>query len=331
MVLQGGAPPVDVSDPIKVTIVGGVESQTYSNQMRDQFREVRQVTLEQFDLPRVADLDVRVNTLAARFKSQNKRWPNASELLAYDPYINSILVMKSGMPFSLPPLFTTKDDNGTQQWVLNNPMDGPQVLDPFAISAITSGDPNVVPGIPFILDPAQLVADFQAIRQPSAGPGRGAVGRSAIVFDRAELTEGATERWRGMLLEPPDDAAIDGLVSDYMKDANAFWMKEAGRRDFDTFVLDRIRQQPRYNYLYSKKPGFQSEAEYMTGFRNVVAGAGVNPTAGLREIEAGASSGAGLAGFGERVSRTREARLVNVGGFGNQLAQNMAASGLGRT
>ena len=326
-------PPVDVSNRELLSELRRGAPPTYANQMRDQFREVRQVTKEQFDLPRVADLDSRVNTLAARFKSENAgRWPVAFELLNYAPYINSIEVMRSGFPFVFPPVFTTTDENGVQQWVLNNPIDGPQVLDPFAISAISRVDRNVVPELPHIVDIQAILADFQALRQPSAGSGRrGAAGRAAIVFDRAELREGATERWRGMLLEPPDDSAIDQLVSDYMKDANAFWMKEAGRRDFDTFVVDRIRQQARYNYLYSKKPGFQSETEYLGGFRQVVAGTGINPGAGLREIEAGASSGAGLAGFGERVSRTREARLTNVGGFGNQLAQTMAASGLGRT
>ena len=331
MVFQAG-PPVDVSNEEILAAIRGTAPPTYSSEMRDQFRDVRQVTKEMFDLPNVADLDSRVNTMADRFKNEFKIWPTSGQLLSYAPYLNSIEVMRSGLPFALPALFTTNDEAGIQQWILNNPMDGPQILDPFAISAISRGDPNIVPGIPFILDPAQLVADFQAIRQPSAGSGRrGPAGRTAIVFDRAELIEGATERWRGMLLEPPDDAAIASLVSDYTTDANAFWMREGGRRDFDTFVLDRIRQQTRYNYLYSKKPGFQSEAEYLGGFRQIVGQTGINPQAGLREIEAGASSGAGLAGFGERVSRTREVELTNVGGFGNQFAQTMAASGLGRT
>ena len=315
----------DVSNADIAALLRGTAPPTYSSERRDQFREVRQVTKEQFDLPRVADLDTRVNVIAERFKNERGHWPNAFELLNYDPYINSIQVLRSGTPFALPPLFGMVDEEGNTRFLYNNTIDGPRFISP-NIGRVLQGD------FPFIADVPGLLADFQAIQQPSAGSGRrGAAGRAAIVFDRAELIEGATERWRGMLLEPPDDSAINSLVSDYVKDANAFWMKEAGRRDFDTFVLDRIRQQPRYNYLYSKKPGFQSEAEYLGGFRQVVAGTGINPSAGLREIEAGASSGAGLAGFGERVSRTREARLTNVGGFGNQFAQTMAASGLGRT
>ncbi len=325
-------PPVDVSNRELLSALRAPEAQTYANQNRDQFREVRQLTKEQFDLPRVADLDSRVNTLAARFKSEFKRWPSAFELLNYEPYLNSIAVMQSGTPFSLPPLFTFNDEEGTQQWVLNNPIDGPQILDPFAISAISRGDPNIVPGIPFIADVPGLIASFQQIRQPSGGGGGGGgVGRTAIVFDRGELIEGATERWRGMLLESPDDSAIGSLVSDYMKDANAFWMKEAGRRDFDTFVVDRIRQQPRYNYLYSKKPGFQSETEYLGGFRQVAGGLGLNASATLREVEAGASTGVGLAGFGERLSGIREVRTANAGAFSQRIAASAGQMGLTRT
>ncbi len=302
------------------------DSVTFSDVRRDQFRDVRQITKERFDLPNIADLDTRVNVIAGRFRDERGHWPSSFELLNYEPYLNSIAVMRSGTPFALPPLFGIFDEGGTAQFFQNNSIDGPRVISP-NIGRVLQGD------FPILTSEQvqNLLVDFQAIRQPSAGSGSRGAGRAAIVFDRAELTEGATERWRGMLLETPDDAAIASLVSDYTTDANAFWMREGGRRDFDTFVVDRIRQQTRYNYLYSKKPGFQSESEYLGGFRQVVAGTGINPQAGLREIEAGASSGAGLAGFGERVSRTREVQLTNVGGFGNQFAQTMAASGLGRT
>ncbi len=299
---------------------------------RDAFRDVRQITKEQFDLPRVADLDSRVNAMAARFKIEFGRWPSSGELLSYGPYLNSIAVMQSGTAGALPPLFTFNDENGVQQWVLNNPIDGPQILDPFAISAISRGDPAVVPGIPFVADPAQLVADFQALRQPSGGGGGGGgAGRTPAVFDKGELIEGATERWRGMLLESPNDADIASLVSDYTTDANAFWMREGGRRDFDTFVVDRIRQQSRYNYLYAKKPGFQSETEYLGGFRQVAGGLGLNASATLREVEAGASTGVGLAGFGERLSGIREVRTANAGAFSQRIAASAGQMGLTRT
>ena len=315
---------------------------TYSNVRRDQFREVRQVTKEQFGITSVANLDTRVNVIAEQFRSEKGRWPQAFELLNYPPYLQSLEVLRSGTWAVLPPLFGMTGEDGTTQYFQNNTISGPRVISLFGLStsdkegnitSLAQPSSRILEDFPILtnVQVQGLLEGFQAIRQPSAGSGSRGAGRAAIVFDRAKLTEGATERWRGMLLEPPEDFAVDSLVSDYITDANAFWMREGGRRDFDTFVVDRIRQQPRYNYLYSKKPGFQSEGEYMTGFRNIVGQTGINPSAELREIEAGASSGAGLAGFGERVSRTREVQLTNVGGFGNQFAQTMAASGLGRT
>ena len=317
----------NVSD--EVTTVRIEAEPTFASEARDQWRQIRDMTKEAFGFSSVADLDTRVNVMAERFKDRNGRWPRALELWNDSGYQNSIQVLASGTPF-LPPIFGFTGEDGGTQWVVNDPISGPRSASIGSLLAGTGGFGDLR-GIPKFDDLQSILAGLSPIKQPSGSGRRAAAGRAPVVFDRAELTEGATERWRGMLLEEPDEAAVSTLINDYMKDANAFWMKEAGRRDFDTFVVDRIRQQARYNYLYSKKPGFQSETEYLTGFRNVVAGTGINPGAGLREIEAGASSGAGLAGFGERVSRTREARLTNVGGFGNQLAQTMAASGLGRT
>ncbi len=300
---------------------------TYSDVRRDQFREVRQLTKEQFNLPRVADLDSRVNVIAERFLNERGHWPSAFELLNYPPYLQSIDVMLSGTPFALPPLFGMFDEGGTAQFFQNNSIDGPRLISPNP-GRILQGDFPIFTSVQV----QGVLEGFQAIKQPSAGSGRrGAAGRAAIVFDKGELTEGATERWRGMLLETPNDADIASLVSDYTTDANAFWMREGGRRDFDTFVVDRIRQQSRYNYLYSKKPGFQSETEYLGGFRQVAGGLGLNASATLREVEAGASTGVGLAGFGERLSGIREVRTANAGAFSQRIAASAGQMGLTRT
>ncbi len=303
---------------------------TYSSERRDDFRQVRQVTKEDFNIPRVADLDSRVNITAQRFKDANNgRWPSAFELLNYAPYENSIQVYLSGFA-GMPRLFGFAGEDGGTRWVVNDPINGPRDASIGSLLKGTGGFGDLQ-GLPFINDLPGVLASLQPIRQPTGGSGSRGAGRTAIVFDRAELIEGATERWRGMLLEPPDDSAISRLVSDYMKDANAFWMKEAGRRDFDTFVVDRIRQQPRYNYLYSKKPGFQSETEYLGGFRQVAGGLGLNASATLREVEAGASTGVGLAGFGERLSGIREVRTANAGAFSQRIAASAGQMGLTRT
>ncbi len=321
-------------DPVVVTIA---EEENYANERRDQFRQLRRLTQTAWNFERVSDIDGRVNTLAEQYKDQFGDWPTSFELFAWEPFQTSISTFASGTP-GLPGIFSFADDTGTQRWMVNDPINGPRFFEPSIgmILAGTGGGPEGRflggLGVQFIPDIQALLAGLSPIKQPTPGSGRrGAASRAPIVFDERQLANDANERWRGLLLEEPDESELKRLVQDYINDASAFWMKEGGRRDFDTFVVDRIRTTDRHSFLYDRKPGFQSEAEYLTGFRTVVGQTGINPQAGLREIEAGASSGAGLAGFGERVGRTREARLTNVGSFGNQLAQSMAASGLGRT
>ena len=329
-------PPPPVSLDPAVTTVTIEREKNYANERRDQFRRVRTLTKDGFgfEFSNLADLDGRVNILAERFKDEIGHWPSALELFNWAPYQNTIQTFASGTPF-LPPVFSFLDDNGATQWMVNDPIDGPRSFKP-SIGMILAGSGEGVGGrglgVEFIPDIQLLLASLSPIKQPSPGSGRrGAAARAPIVFDERQLANEANERWRGLLLEEPDESELNRLVQDYINDASAFWMKEGGRRDFDTFVVDRIRTTPLYSTLYGRKPGFQSEAEYHAGFRQVVAQTGINPAATLREVKAGLSSGAGLAGFGERVGRTREARLTNVGGFGNRLAQTMAASGLGRT
>ena len=329
--------PLTTRELIEAGVAAGIEEAfdrpsgppTYSDVRRDQFREVRQVTKDQFGfITNVANLDVRVNVIAEQFRNEKGHWPQAGELLNYPPYLQSLEVLRSGTWAVLPPLFGMTDEAGGTQFFQNNTISGPRVISP-NIGRVLQGDFPILTNVQV----QGLLEGFQAIRQPSGGGGRGGggAGRAKIVFDKAELTEGATERWRGMLLESPEDFDIDSLVSDYTTDANAFWMREGGRRDFDTFVVDRIRQQPRYNYLYSKKPGFQSESEYLGGFRQVAGGLGLNASATLREVEAGASTGVGLAGFGERLSGIREVRTANAGAFSQRIAASAGQMGLTRT
>ena len=307
--------------------------QSYKEAMGDQYDMVRRLAKDQWGFPSVAMLNDRTNWIAEQYKRDFGRWPSATELLAYPPYQNSLGHAASGLAF-IEPIFGITGEG----FFLNHPINGIEKIDSsdqallFSGLTFTGKNPNSDARVYDSFDDVFAVAaGFSPIS--SGGPGRrgSGAGRAARAFDTRELSEGVTDRWRGLLLEEPDEATTSRIVGDYTTEANSFWMSEGGSLDFDTFVVDRIRREARYKTLYSRKPGFQSEQEYMGGFRNAVAGAGINPQATLREVEAGATSGAGLAGFSERVGRTREARLTNTGGFGNQLAANMAATGIGRT
>ena len=296
---------------------------------------IRRQIKDQFQLDTVSEISERTKFWASRYKStetDGKRWPNQHELLQYQPFIDSLWHYASGRSALSPGFGVTGDDGGTW-WVVNDPMLG---FSQPSLMSLLKGTGDVGSNLRnlTVYESFDAMDDIAASFAPiGAGPsgGGGGGGRTALAFDRRQLEREGTERWRGLLLEEPDENVMSGHISDYMTEANAFWMTNGGRLDFDTFLVDRIEGTPRHSYLYSSKPSFQSDGEYMAGFRNVLAGQGINEQATLREIEAGASSGAGLAGFSERVGRTREARLTNVGGFGNQLAGNMAATGIGRT
>ena len=301
----------------------------YSTARPEDYRFARKSFAAQFGVD-VSDLTFRVNSLAALWWGQhNKVWPRSSELLQWDVAQNSIWTFATGFS-QFDTFFGVQSPEGETTFFYNDPIRG------------VTQDKNIFSAAPGLGDKAAefiksrtviLEADIPAILaglSPAKRPsGAGGAGRTARTFDRRQLAEAATDRWRGLLREEAEDAELDSLVTGYIKEANAFWLRESGSLDFDTFVTDRIRTQDRHSFLYSKKPEFQSEAEYMGGFRQTVGQFGLSSRGELRELEAGASSGVGLAGFGERVSRTREARVINQGSFSQRLAGSLAASGLG--
>ena len=309
---------------------------SYSTDFRDQYREVRSWARDAYGFSSVADLDSRTKWAAEKFKNERGYWPSATELWSYSSYHETLNLLASGRAY-MNPYFGIWNEDGSTTWVENTQFEWREA-DAQTAWFMSGGD----------LVQNQMTAGFMPDRftteqlflmtesmSPISGAGgsggSGGAGREPMAFDRAQLAEEATNRWRGLLLEEPDQATLDSIVGDYISEANAFWMKEAGRLDYDTFVVDRVRATNRHTSLYEKKPEFQSEAEYMGGFRQTVGQFGFNDRAALRETEAGAHSGAGLAGFGERVGRTAEARLASTGSYSQRFAASMADSGLGST
>ena len=301
---------------------------SYSSAAGDQYDRVRVLAKDAYGFSSVAMTSDRTNWAAAKFKAEMGRWPSATELWSYTPYQNTLQLLASGGAY-MEPFFGFRGEDGGTQWVINNGLEWTQPSIGSLLAGIGAIGANLQ-NLTVHQDLAAMLASLSPVRQPSGGGGGGA-GRAALVFDRAQLAEEATNRWRGLLLEEPDQATLDSIVNGYVTDANGFWMKEAGRLDFDTYVLNKIRAQDRHSYLYKKKPEFQSESEYMGGFRQTVGQFGMGSRATLRETEAGAHSGVGLAGFGERVEKTREARLINSGTYSQKFASSMAQSGIGRT
>ena len=264
----------------------------------------------------------RVDWAAWKFKNEQGRWPSSSELVAYAPFQQTLNNLAWGLPTELPQTFRV----GTQNYY-NDPFEGPvpeaQYLGPLAQYA----DERRVGATFDTWD--DLVARLQASRATArgGGGGGGAVGRAARTFDRAQLLEAATDRWKGIMFEDPDDATIGSAVDAYMNRANAFWMGQGGDLDFDTFLLGKMRDTARYKLLYARKDQHLTEEEWMGRYRGTVEQYGLNEQATRRETEAGLMSGAGLSGFNERVSRTAEARNADGGRFSQRLASQMQQMG----
>ncbi len=319
---------VVIRDTVKETLDALQGPSKYSSEEPEAYRFVRQMFADQWDLT-ATDLTTRVNLLGQEYENEFGEWPRATQLFDWPVAQNSIWTFASGAS-GLDHRFSIIDsETGVAQPYINSPIRG---LEPGTHPLV--GKQFVAPDMErALLGPTYTLEQFQGLAagmSPIRGrTGSGRAAREAMTFDRRELSEGATDRWRDMLLEEPEDAELDGLISDYISEANAFWVNEAGRLDFDTFVTDRIRNQARHSFLYSKKPEFQSEAEYMGGFRQTVSQFGLSSRGELKELETGASSGVGLACFGERVSRTRESRVINQGAFSQRLASTLAQSGLG--
>lgn len=282
----------------------------------------------------------RANLAAEAFREANGRWPSASELLNDPTYQQYVGNLAAGMPY-FPPVFAVD-----QTTYYNDPLTGPQ---PFNTSTINS---TLGPGeIDQLLNSGELnnsgvlslrpqvnwtMEQFQALRQqlaPARGGGRGGGGggggggRAARVFDRDQLIEASTDRWKGLLYEDPTEQQIGGLVDSYINKSQAFWMGQGGNLDFDTYIVNQMRKQPRHKLLYQRKDAHLTEEEWMMRYRPVVEQFGLNSQATRREVESGLVSGAGQAGFTERVSRTREARNADGGAFSRRVAAGLASMG----
>ena len=306
----------------------------YSAEEPEGYRFARGEVADQWEL-NVSSLTTRINRLAQAWKDeQGGIWPLAMDLLNWDTAQNSIWTFASGAS-QMPYRFSLVNSEGGIQSYINDPVLGLiEFDDPLVGKTFVAEDMLKARRGPIIrvADFASIIAGFVPLSRRTAGGGAaGPAPRKALAFDRRELASSAFDEWSESLLEEPDDSELDRLVTDYISEANAFWMREAGRLDFNTFVADRIKATERHGILYRKKPEFQSDAEYMGRFRQAVGQFGLGSQAALREIEIGATSGVGIAGFTERVGRTREARLINQGLYSQRFAASMAQTGMGRT
>lgn len=265
------------------------------------------------------------NDLAAQYLAQKGTLPSVFDLLADPTAINRTAYTQSGL-YALPPAFGVRQPDGTVRFYKNSPLQGLQLVtassDDFGFGlkeAASSRTPI------FGADEVAAILASAGFG-PDSPPGGGGAGSAAPVFDRDQLRESAATLWRGMLLTEPEDT--DRHVDEYVTRATQFLVGEGGRLDFETFMLGRIRETPRYKMLYQNKAPGVTEQAHLAQYVNMVRDLGFADRRLGQLVEQGASSGVAPQGMADRLSKTGEVAAANPGRFSHQFANQISQLGI---
>lgn len=319
--------PDEIAKKVANNLANRGSTPKYSTDSTEAYRYARQAFADTFDL-NVSDLTYRVNLLADEFRKESGRWPTGPELYQWDVAQNSVGSYAMGLT-QLGPGFDIINDDGTTTTFYNHPIRGTEQAPDVDLEFLKTGVPGGTDRPAYTGE--QLSAILSPIRRTRGGSGGGGATRTAQQYDKRELARAVQDYWREELMEEPDDGNVNAIVSGFIKDANAFWVGKAGRLDFQTYLADRVEKTERWGTLYEKKPEHLTTGEYRGQYQQAAGSFGMRNLSTQAEVESGLTSGAGVAGFTERVGRTREARAINQGSYSQRFAQSMASSGLGGT
>jgi hypothetical protein len=174
----------------------------------------------------------------------------------------------------------------------------------------------------------EFTAKLNTVTQSGGGGGGGGTTRRALEFDRNHLVSQVEDLWHSWMMEPGEApmGTINGIVDEYIREAKAFWSGKGGQLDFNTYVRDKLKAQPRYKTVFKHKlPGTTEEAflnEYLGRISQFGMGDQFNQEQGFAAV----TSGAAPIEQAKRVSRTRE--VQNSGGFSQRLAQTIKGLGI---
>lgn len=165
----------------------------------------------------------------------------------------------------------------------------------------------------------------------SGGGGGGTTTRRDLVFDKENLIGQVSDRWDQWMLsaEEAPRGRINSWVDEYVNRAQAFWSKEGGQLDFDTFITTKLESEPRYQTIYRHKTPGESPEQFLQKFAAPIGGLGLDSEFTRAQTERAVTSGAGPAAQLDRVRRTREVQTQNQGDFSQRLARTLAGLGVG--
>lgn len=165
------------------------------------------------------------------------------------------------------------------------------------------------------------------VDQPA--PSGGTTTKRTLKFDRNHLVAQVEDLWHRWMMEPGTApmGIINGIVDQYIRDAKSFWSGKGGQLDFDTFVKDKLRQQPRYKTVFKHKLPGTTEDQFLASFTQPITQFGQTDKFNQKQGFAAVTSGAGPADQLKRISRTRQVEIS--GGFSQRLAQTLKGLGVG--
>jgi hypothetical protein len=312
-----------------VSITQAVSSQSYST-AKPTDHALAVESLVDRGIPRSVAGDL-ANQLADRYREVQKSWPTVFELLSDQQAINQITHVYGGL-YALPPAFGVQEENGSVNWYRNSPLSGVQPIGPgnddfgFGLKALAAGDHQLPV---FDRDEVSSILSSAGFGPDPGGGGGGGGGAAPKppAWDRDQLIEGASRLWRGMLLTEPG-ADLERYVDEYVTKATSFLMDEGGRLDFETFILGKIRQTPRYKVLYQAKAPGVSEEAHLSQYVSAVRQLGFPDRSLDKYVTQGAASGASVQGFTERLTKTGDFMAANQGSFSQKFGNMVAQLGI---
>jgi len=293
------------------------------------------------------DAGAYTNAYAQSYYAENGRWPTFADLYIDNDYRNGAARVASGAN-GLPQYFWVTDENGGRTLYDNRSIVGPypmQVQLPesfmplrhFIEEQAALGPYERKPGMEYagyvlrkpyeipVLTSEMLQEMFNRTAPPPTSGGGSGGGSAGPIFDKKLVMENITNIWRNLLLEEPGN--VSTLADNYIMEAQAF-ARRGGSLNLETWARGTIRKTGRYGVLYGKKPESLSEDQYINQYRQAAGQFGLNEDWTSGQIEAGLSSGAGVAGFTERLAGTRKAMTASTGAWSQRFASSLGEMGL---
>src|SRR3990167_3905744 len=117
------------------------------------------------------------------------------------------------------------------------------------------------------------------------------------------------------------------MVNEYIGAANQTFSAGGAAADFDTWILNRMRRESRYQTLYANMGETESELDYLDSYLQPVSQYGLRSSDANEQVIRGLASGAAPASFAQSLQGTAEVAALGQGPFSQRFARTIAQLG----